>query len=266
MEIIHIFNAIINHKKHETMTKRIFFAALVLCLGAFTCVSCSDDDDKSVASSSDTSVSSSDLIGTWRDWDGTISATITQDNLTVTQGGNPIYSGPWSLTGSTLVTGEKSQQVELLLGKKLFLGTDEINGTMYFLKDDVRGTTKLSDIYGTWYYYIDADEREIRSAITFNTDGTFELIICAWAERYVGTFTYTNDVARLHTTDYYSSRGSSGVGFGPGTLDTKTLEATWWPNPSYSTFGNSVIELPFVAVGDNAYGPFVGLQAYYYKQ
>ena len=107
------------------MTKRIFFAALVLCLGAFTCVSCSDDDDKSVASSSDTSVSSSDLIGTWRDWDGTNSATITQDNLTVTQGGNPIYSGPWSLTGSTLVTGEKSQQVELLLGKKLFLGTDD---------------------------------------------------------------------------------------------------------------------------------------------
>ncbi len=245
------------------MKKSFLFAVIALIVGSAAFVACDDDDDsKSTASSSET-VSKSDLIGTWKDYDKTFVVNITEDNITVTNGGVSHYNGPWALNGKTIVAGDKNLDFDLLLGKKLFVNEAEF---MYLLKDDVRGATTTSDIIGTWYYYYDYNDKDIRSAITFNTDGTFELIICAWAEKYVGTFTYTNDVAKLHTTDYYSSRGASGEGFGPGTLDTKTLEATWWSNPSYSTFGNSVIELPFVAVGDNAYGPFVGLQAYYYKQ
>lgn len=244
------------------MTKRFFFAALALCLGAFTCVSCSDDDDKSTAPSSET-ISKSDLIGTWKDYDKTFVVNITEDNITATNGGAPLYNGPWALNGKTIVAGDKNLDFDLLLGKKLFVNEAEF---MYLLKDDARGATTSSDIIGTWYYYFDYNDKEIRSAITFNANGTFELIICAWAEKYVGTYSYGNDVATLNTTAYYSSRNETGEGFGPGTLNPYTLEATWWPSPSYSTFGASQRTLPFIVVGDHAYGPFVGLQAYYYKQ
>ncbi|MCR4619681.1 MAG: hypothetical protein K5633_03205 [Paludibacteraceae bacterium] len=98
------------------MTKRFFFAALALCLGAFTCVSCSDDDDKSTAPSSET-ISKSDLIGTWKDYDKTFVVNITEDNITATNGTLLLYNGPWALNGKTIVAGDKNLDFDLLLGK-----------------------------------------------------------------------------------------------------------------------------------------------------
>ena len=118
-------------------------------------------------------------------------------------------------------------------------------------------STKKEDIQGQWVWweeYLDNDSNPVREArLSYKFEGdNFEVIITPWGQRYTGTYTYENGIAKLSFQQGYTSReAGTGYGVGEGDLDTVTLECNW--KPLYEEYWPMQdMEGPFFVVGDEA--------------
>ena len=124
-----------------------------------------------------------------------------------------------------------------------------------------------NDVQGTWHWYMGGQEENyIRAGVMINGNH-IEIIITPWAERHVGTFTYSEGILHLNMTEFYSARSEDGQGWGEGGIDPTTLECDHWYPVSKDDIGDHLPEtMLFVAGPNEAYGYVVGLPAVFVKK
>jgi hypothetical protein len=133
-------------------------------------------------------------------------------------------------------------------------------------KDGKAPNTPVSDIQGTWHWYMKGNTEYIRAGVKINGDN-IEIIITPWAERHVSTFTYSGGVLHLNTTEFYSGRGEHGYGDGNGGLNPATLECSnWIPCSAEDVKAHLPAEMQFISDGTEAYGFVAGLPAIFVKK
>ena len=94
-----------------------------------------------------------------------------------------------------------------------------------------------NSIDGTWVWRHENPDMNnaIRSAIILN-DGNVDLQICAWYQRYVGTYTYENHELKMTFTKFYDIEGGTTVS-NPDKLES--YQSLWIErHPAYDEEGN----------------------------
>ena len=192
--------------------------------------------------------------------------TFTADQVTVMQGENVAYQGSYTLENnvvSFVMGGVTYKSFAGLAGGGSVLIMKEVyddgaeNLAFALVQKGKAINTKKEDIQGQWLWYdsyVDNDGNDVtivRLSYKFEGDN-FEVIITPWGQRYTGTYTYENGIAKLEFKNGYTSREEgTGYGVGEGDLDPVTLEGNWKPlYPEYWTMEN--MEGAFFAVGDEA--------------
>ena len=233
-----------------------------------------------------------DLIGTWEvkaqeeSGENSFSYSFTEDNLTVEQQGDVLFTAPYTFEDGILTytvpatewseAYTETRNVSMLYDKSvLVLKYQETIEMMDENMEPVETTVDQAEVYinkvkqpdtsgakldGKWFCYHRGDEAEVRSGLWIDGDKA-EFVIGAWATRMVGTYTYSNGILTLKPTAYYSGRGEGGWGY--GRIDPATLECSQWDpieNPDYpETF-------VFILNGNEAYSWYANLPCVYYKQ
>ena len=263
---------------------------LIASLFTATCVmtACGSDDEENgkSATSPDLPTTASDLIGTWSN-DGKTFA-FTNDALTITysyfdgrEERKTTYQGKYTYAGDKLtyvcksdtIVEQGNATVRFLYNKQtLVLKTvpdfaDDYSldvVPMVLFKNGNAPETPVADIQGKWYFYMQGDHSYVRTGVTFTGDKV-EMIITPWAQRYVGTYTYSKGIVKFKFTEFYSARGENGYGFGEGNLNPETLECDYWWTCTADDLA-APEEMEFIAGSDEAYGYIVGLPAIFEKQ
>ena len=253
------------------------FLGMALCTTAF--VACGSDDDDNTSNGGTSGGSVSNVIGTWEDSFSTY--TFTDKELTITTNEQLTFNGAYKIENGQLkytqtVEGREvvnTATIKLLYGMTVMvLKTVPDNPDDYSLSEVAqvlfkKGTTPnipVSDIQGTWHWYMRGDTDYVRTGLTINGN-KFDMIITPWGQRYTGTFTYSKGVMKLNTEHGYTSReAGTGYGSGEGSLDAKTLEGQW--NTLDIEHWTIWEEMPFIADGSEAYGWVAGLPAVFVKK
>lgn len=245
-----------------------------------------------------------DLIGTWEvkaqeeSGENSFSYSFTEDNLTVEQQGDVLFTAPYTFEDGILTytvpatewseAYTETRNVSMLYDKSvLVLKYQETIEMMDENMEPVETTVDQAEVYinkvkqpdtsgakldGKWFCYHRGDEAEVRSGLWIDGDKA-EFVIGAWATRMVGPYTYENGVLTLHPTEYYFGRDPDDWGY--GRIDPATLECSSWDRVSTNpglieelTGGGGAYPETFVFFvnGDEAYGWYANLPCLYHKQ
>ena len=143
---------------------------------------------------------------------------------------------------------------------------EEYNLNQILYKKGATIPAKIEDIQGDWRWYMHGDKTYTRVAVQIK-ENNMTLIIVPWGQRYDGTITYQNGYINLTVTAAYTSRGNSqGEGWGEGSIDPETLQATWTTLDRDSWLYYELNQMPFIANGNEAYGILANLPGVYIKQ
>lgn len=192
--------------------------------------------------------------------------TFTAEQVTVRQGEDVVYQGSYTLEDnvvSFVMNGTTYKSFAGLAGNGSVLIMKEVyedgseNLGCILVQKGKTVSTKKEDIQGQWIWweeYADNEGNDVRIVrLSYKFEGdSFEVIITPWGQRYTGTYTYENGIAKLSFQHGYTSREEgTGYGVGEGDLDPVTLECNWkplfqeyWPMDS--------MEGLFFVVGDEA--------------
>ena len=218
------------------------------------------------------------LVGTWSFGDATF--IFTERVLTIMQGKQQVFEGEYIYENGKLkyVEGDvvNTARVQLLYDNNvLVLVTIPDNAEDYSLgeapvilfRNGQAPEMSANDVQGTWHWYMGGQEENyIRAGVIINGNH-IEIIITPWAERHVGTFTYSEGILHLNMTEFYSARSENGQGWGEGGIDPTTLECDHWYPVSKDDIGDHLPEtMLFVAGPNEAYGYVVGLPAVFVKK
>ena len=251
---------------------------MTLCfclLGALTLTTaCGDDDDDTPGNG--TSATASDLVGTWS-LNG-VTYVFTDNTLTINDNDRQTFQGTYVCSGDKLVyTTENDGQpytttaiMKFLYNKSVLVlktvpdwaddySLADVAEVLY--KDGKAPVTPVEDIQGTWHWYMQGDESNIRTGVII-TGNRIEIIVTPWGVRYVGTFTYKGGFLNLDITDCYRARNADGY----SGIDAATLELEegvyWEPGGEFSL--DPVMQ--FIAGDGEAYGVVANLPAIFVKK
>ena len=213
------------------------------------------------------------LVGTWSFGDATF--IFTDKVLTIMQGNEQTFKGEYIYENGKVkyVEGDvvNTARVQLLYNNTtLVLITIPDNAADYSLdevpvvlfRNGQAPEMSSDDIQGTWHWYMGGEAEDYIRAGVMISGNRIEIIITPWAERHVGTFTYSQGILHLNMTEFYSARSEDGQGWGEGGIDPTTLECDHWYPVSKDDIGDHLPEtMLFVAGPKEAYGYIVGLPA-----
>ncbi len=192
--------------------------------------------------------------------------TFTAEQVTVMQGEEVAYQGSYTLEDNVVsffMNGTTYKSFAGLAGGGSVLIMKEIydegpeNLGFVLVQKGKTISTKKEDIQGQWLWWDEYTDNEgndvkiVRLSYKFEGDN-FEVIITPWGQRYTGTYTYENGIAKLSFQQGYTSREEgTGYGVGEGDLDPVTLECNW--KPLYEEYWPMQdMEGPYFVVGDEA--------------
>ena len=276
------FNNLEQKKTLELMKKKNLWFFASLFAAVFTLSACGDDEPEGPDTPNDTTLTASDLIGTWsvNGIDNGYVATFTQDEVAIGLNGRLQFKGGYTVKDGVVKytwNGDEFESVPGLLYNKSVLVMKEIikNGkeskemlSMLLFKQGKTVNATSNDIQGFWCWYSAfGDQTIIRSAIKIE-GSRFELIITPWGERYVGTYSYSGGILKLNVSKAYTSREEqTGNGELWGRMDPVTLECDDWGTLDEEYWHvDAVSDGPFIANGNEAYGFVANLSAIFKKK
>jgi|GEM_PF-1792138 len=167
--------------------------------------------------------------------------------------------------------GDIDVDLKLISGGSVVIVTQEYeyDGTEYtesmmFFKKGASLPSDRSVLNGTWYWYEQGSDNEVRLAIKFDGSNA-DMVITPWGERYVGSYTYKNGTITISNTTFYTSRTNDG-----NLINWQDPYSSGWNIPDENSWNQGNFEgdisFPFVVDGNNAYSMFVGLSPIYVKQ